>query len=604
MNEQDLELLAGELREKIIDTTAMNGGHLAASLGTVELTISLLRAFSPPKEPIVWDVGHQAYAYKLLTGRFEQFDTLRKKDGISGFPNRQESSYDVLTAGHASTSISAAVGLARAKELKGDRSCVVAVIGDGALTGGLSYEGLNNAGRLSRNLIVILNDNKMSISGNVGAMPRYLARIRTAPRYQRAKGKVERVLKKIPLIGNGLYRFLYGLKAHVRHLFYGSNLFENLGFSYYGPLNGHNISDLTDVFENVKKIDRPVLIHVVTEKGHGYGPARDNPDVFHGVSGFDVKTGKIKSAAPSFSSVFGEELCKLAMEDKSVCAVTAAMSEGTGLSDFSHQFPDRFFDVGIAEEHAVTFCGGLAAGGMNPVFAVYSTFLQRSYDQMIHDAALQKVKLTLAVDRAGIVGADGVTHQGLFDAAYLNTIPGIEVWSPTYFSELRAYLRHCLNAKDGVFAIRYPRGGEPQTISGYPPCPEYPFSLYGNGDTLLVTYGRLFTQAVQAAEILRNNGVRTAVLKLNRITPIDPEAINLSSRFHAVFFFEEGVKSGGIGESFGERLLESGFCGKWHLYAVDNGFVPHMTTDEALESLSLTAPQIAHSIRNALEGEM
>ena len=603
LSEQQLEALAGELRERIITTTSQNGGHLAASLGTVELTLALLKVFSPPNEPIVWDVGHQAYAYKILTDRRERFETLRQKDGISGFPNRQESPYDAMTAGHASTSISAALGLARAKELSGDKSCVVAVIGDGALTGGLSYEGLNNAGRLSRNLIVILNDNTMSISGNVGAMSRYLARIRTAPGYQRAKGRVERGLKKIPLIGNGLYRFLYGTKALVRHIFYGSNLFENLGFSYYGPLNGHNIGDLTDVFENVRQIERPVLIHIVTEKGHGYDPARENPDKFHGVSGFEIETGAIKPSEPSFSSAFGEELCSLAAECETICAATAAMAEGTGLSEFAQRYPARFFDVGIAEEHAVTFCGALAAGGMNPVFAVYSTFLQRGYDQLLHDAALQKIKLTLAVDRAGIVGADGATHQGLFDAAFLNTVPGIEVYSPANFIELRAMLRRCVMAKTGVYALRYPRGGEPEMPDSWQADALSSFSLFSEGEILIVTYGRIFSEAAKAAERLSEKGIRAAVLKLNRIVPIDPDAVETAKSFRGVFFFEEGIKRGGIGESFAESLLKSGFGGRWQLFAVDNAFLPHMTTSEALEALSLDANGIVRQIENALKGE-
>ncbi len=603
LSEKELEALAGELREKIIATTARNGGHLAASLGTVELTLALLSVFSPPRDPIVWDVGHQAYAYKILTDRRDRFSTLRQKGGISGFPNREESPYDAMTAGHASTSISAAVGLARAKELANDPGCVIAVIGDGALTGGLSYEGLNNAGRLSRNLIVVLNDNTMSISGNVGAMSRYLARIRTAPGYQRAKGRVERALKKIPLIGNGLYRFLYGTKALVRHLFYGSNLFENLGFSYYGPLNGHNIGDLRDVFENVRKIDRPVLIHIVTEKGRGYEPARENPGKFHGVSGFEIETGAIKPSEPSFSSVFGEELCTLAAEDETLCAATAAMTEGTGLSDFAKRYPARFFDVGIAEEHAVTFCGALAAGGRNPVFAVYSTFLQRGYDQLLHDAALQKIKLTLAIDRAGIVGADGATHQGLFDAAYLNTIPGIEVWSPAYFEELRVCLRRCVQAKEGLFAVRYPRGAQTAPPEDCRFDGDAPFTVFGEGEILLATYGRLFSEAAKAAAILREKGIRAAVLKLNRIVPIDEGAIEAAKRCRAVLFFEEGQRHGGIGESFADQLLEAGYRGAWKLFAIDNAFLPHMTTAEALESLSLDAGGIARQTETTLKGE-
>ncbi len=425
LSSEQLKRLCSEIRSCIIHTVSTNGGHLASNLGVVELTVALHRVFSSEKDRIVWDVGHQSYTHKMLTGRGDRISTIRTKDGLSGFPNREESPYDPFTCGHSSTSISSALGLAKAKELNGDDGYVVAVIGDGALTGGLAYEGLNNAGRLKRNFIVVLNDNKMSISRNVGSMARYLARIRTEPSYFRIKGNVENALDHIPVVGTPMHHVLTKSKSVLKQLLYNSTIFEDMGFYYYGPFDGHDLDKMIEVFTNVKSINHPVLLHVVTQKGRGYSYAEHNPGAFHGVSKFNIKTGKPLFSGPSFSAVFGDTLCGFA-EDRSdrICAVTAAMQSGTGLTDFAKKFPERFFDTGIAEEHAVTFCGGLAVGGMLPVFAVYSSFLQRGYDQMIHDVALQHVKVVLAVDRAGVVGEDGQTHQGIFDASYLNTIPG------------------------------------------------------------------------------------------------------------------------------------------------------------------------------------
>lgn len=591
-----LEQLCAEIREQIIQTVSSNGGHLASNLGVVELTVALHRVFQSPEDKVVWDVGHQSYTHKMLTGRMDRIGTIRTRGGISGFPNRMESPHDPFTSGHSSTSISAALGIFKAKELKGEPGHVVAIIGDGALTGGLAYEGMNNAGRLHKNFIVVLNDNKMSISRNVGSMARYLARIRTKPSYFKMKGNIENILDHIPGVGKPFRHALTKSKSVLKQLLYNSTIFEDMGFYYYGPFDGHDTEKLIEVFNNVKSIQHPVLIHVLTRKGKGYAFAEENPKAFHGISSFDVKTGKPVKSAGSFSSVFGSKLCSLASEDERICAITAAMQEGTGLKDFSEKFPERFFDTGIAEEHAVTFAGGLACGGMLPVFAVYSSFLQRGYDQVIHDVALQRVKVVLAVDRAGIVGEDGETHQGIFDTAFLRTVPGITIYSPSYYDELQSCLRQALYECDGLAAVRYPRGEQffrPFDFHGSREA----FDLYGteSSDIVLVTYGRLFSNACQALAVLKGKGIDVQILKLNRIFPIAPEAIRSVLNAKAVFFFEEGIAQGGIGECFAYLLSQASYTGKFYLRAI-NGFVMHETMAQALEQLGLSAGGIAELI--------
>jgi 1-deoxy-D-xylulose-5-phosphate synthase len=586
---EQLRQLCAEIRAKIIRTVSSNGGHLASNLGVVELTVALHRVFSSPDDKIVWDVGHQSYTHKILTGRCDRISTIRTQGGLSGFPNRQESPYDPFSSGHSSTSISAALGLAKAKDLSGEKGHVVAVIGDGALTGGLAYEGLNNAGRFKKNFIVILNDNKMSISRNVGSMARYLAQLRTEPSYFRFKGNVEKILDHIPGIGPHLQMALTRSKAVLKQILYNSTIFEDMGFYYYGPFDGHDIERLIEVFSNVKNIDHPVFLHVLTRKGKGYSYAENDPGAFHGISKFNIETGKsYSSASINFSSVFGHCLCGLAEKDPRICGITAAMKSGTGLTEFARRFPDRFFDTGIAEEHAVTFCGGLAVGGMLPVFAVYSSFLQRGYDQLIHDIAIQHVKVVLAVDRAGIVGEDGVTHQGIFDAAFFNTIPGITVFAPSFYDELDLCLRTALYQVPGFAAVRYPRGGQLFRPYDFRPSGRA-FDLYGEKktETVIVTYGRLFSFACLACSELNRKGDRTAVVKLNRIKPVDPEAVRQASGAKQVFFFEEGIQQGGIGEHFGFLLGQAGFAGKFYLRAI-NDFVAHATMRQALEALGLT----------------
>ncbi len=433
---EQLDVLCTQIRERLIQTTAKTGGHLASNLGTVELTVALHRVFDCPDDQIVWDVGHQCYTHKLLTGRREQFSTLRQEGGLSGFPKRKESEYDAFIAGHSSTSISVASGLARAKKLQNDQHHVIAVIGDGAFTSGLAFEGANNAARFGDNLIVILNDNKMSISKNVGSFSKYLSKIRARPAYFRTKDRVESICNHLPLIGKPLNQLLVWLKTTMKTVVYGSNWFEDMGFCYLGPIDGHNMETLCDVLQRAKNLHRPVFLHIETQKGKGYSYAEENPGEYHGTSGFDIDTGKsFSSASTNFSNEFGLYLTELAKRDERICAITAAMKYGTGLNHFSRAFGQqgRFFDVGIAEPHAVTFAGGLAANGMLPVFAVYSSFLQRCYDQIIHDLSIEQQHVVIGIDRAGIVGSDGETHQGLFDVAMLSSVPGITLYSPATY---------------------------------------------------------------------------------------------------------------------------------------------------------------------------
>ena len=604
MGRQELEQLCDEMRELIIHTVSGNGGHLASNLGVVELAVALGVAFQPPQDAIVWDVGHQSYPYKLLTGRYQDFHTLRQEGGLSGFPCREESVYDSFTSGHSSTSISSALGLSEAGHQQGKDGHVVAVIGDGALTGGLAFEGLNNAGQLHRNLIVILNDNTMSISKNVGSLARYLSHMRTQPGYIKAKSSVEDALRRLPLIGKPVADLMRRIKRSLKRILYSSNVFSDLGFAYYGPFDGHNIRELTDILQAAKLLRKPVLLHVRTYKGKGYQYAEQSPTLYHGLSGFDVDTGETGEQAQSFSDVFGSTLCELAGKNEKLCAVTAAMAEGTCLSEFRRQFRSRFYDVGIAEGHAVTFAGGLAAGGMLPVFAVYSTFLQRGYDQLIHDVSLQNTKILLAIDRAGVVGEDGKTHQGLFDAAFLQTVPKVTLYSPTYFQELRKQLALLSDSGHGICAIRYPRGKELYRPKGFHGSTQA-FDLWGESQAKIcvVTYGRLFSFAAEALERLRKRNVLVKLIKLNRIIPLDQEAVKAALSCRWTFFFEEGIRKGGIGERFGCELLESGYQGRYILRAVDDPFIAHAPMFRALERLGFSAVGMEKTVLETLEKE-
>ncbi len=601
MTDEELTALCGEIRRILVDTVAQNGGHLASNLGVVELTVALHSVFDTPADKIVWDVGHQAYAHKILTGRREQIHTIRRENGLSGFPKRSESRYDCFNTGHSSTSVSAAYGLACADELRKGQHYTIAVIGDGALTGGLAFEGLNNAARSDNRLIVILNDNKMSISQNVGSVARYLSRLRIKPSYLRAKTRMHR-LEKLPLLGKPLTRGIRRFKNWLRDEFFGgkNNMFRQLGFCYYGPYDGHDITQLRSALKAAKRKHDPVLLHVCTKKGKGYEFAEKNPKDFHGISSFDIETGETRSSQRGYSDVFGECLCRYAQQDKNICAITAAMSLGTGLSTFSKTYKDRFFDVGIAEEHAVTFAAGLAAGGALPVFAVYSTFLQRSYDQILHDAALQQLHIVLAVDRAGIVGEDGETHQGIYDVAFLNTISGVTVYAPSCFRELEYALHKALYETSGVAVVRYPRGTEGYIPEDFP-IGSKPFQTCGNREApiLAVTYGREFSQVCRAQELLRQEDIDICVLKLNTVKPLAAGAVMLAKRFERCYFFEEGIRSGGVGETYGFELYQSGYTGRYTLTAI-NGCVCQAKTEASLHRLGLDAEMIAVKIKNDL----
>jgi 1-deoxy-D-xylulose-5-phosphate synthase len=601
----ELEQLCSEIREKLISTVSANGGHLASNLGVVELTVAIHRAFNSPKDQIVWDVSHQSYAHKLLTGRRDKFATIRQFGGISGFTKPCESEHDPYGAGHSSTSISAASGLARAKTIKKEDGFVVAVIGDGALSGGLAYEGLNNAGRNHDKLIIILNDNKMSISKNVGAMTRHLALLRIKPWYFKVKDFVEKIIEHTPFVGGRIRNALVASKSAIKNALYHSTIFEEMGLIYLGPIDGHNIEQTMRVLERAKALNRPALIHVMTVKGKGYTFAENNPGAFHGVSKFDIDTGDMISPASSetYTETFGKSLCLFAESDLRVCAITAAMADGTGLAGFAEQYKNRFFDVGIAEEHAVVFAAGLARNGMLPVFAVYSTFLQRTYDQIIHDAALQKLKVVFAVDRAGIVGEDGETHQGIFDAAFLSSVPGMTVYSPSTKSELQNSLCAAMYESQGPAAVRYPRGAPADSPADFHPSFGN-FDIYsaGNGsDILIVTYGRLFFEAARATKLLEHLNINVAVLKLNRINPIDDACFDICRYYKKIIFFEDGIRAGGIGEHFGIGLLDHGLIVNYSLHAIKNQFVEQGSVGRLLSELGLDAEGMVKEVLCACE---
>lgn len=597
--------LADEIRKTLIKTVSETGGHLASNLGVVELTIALHKVFNSPHDKIVWDVGHQVYVHKLLTGRYDRINTLRQHGGLSGFSNPDESEHDIFFSGHSSTSVSAAYGIAQANKIKGNKNYAIAVIGDGAFTGGMVYEALNNAGRERSRLIVILNDNDMSISKNVGSLAKHLAVIKARPSYFRMKAKTEQIINKIPLVGVKLSNAIFRLKTGVKRLFYkSSTMFEDLGFRYMGPIDGHNIEVLTDALEGAKSADYPILLHIKTVKGKGYDFAELEPSVFHGISKFDIDTGEFRSTGTNFSNEFGSLMCNFAGNDRRVCAVTAAMSLGTGLENFENLFSSRFFDVGIAEEHAVTFCSGLAKGGMLPVFAVYSAFLQRSYDQLVHDAALQRLKIVLAIDRAGFVTGDGETHHGILDVPFLNTIPGVTVYSPTLYSEMRNAFVKALYHEPSVVAVRMFKGSEPTLPDDFYPSFE-DFDVYGDPDAKIsvVTYGRLFAEAATALNALKEKNINIKVLKLNKIKPISNDAVSAVLDSSHVFFYEESEMSGGAGEIFNMMLTKEKFSGNFILKAVDDKFVPHATTEILMNEFGFDSQSIVNYISEVICNE-
>ncbi|KAA0894979.1 1-deoxy-D-xylulose-5-phosphate synthase [Oryzomonas rubra] len=562
-----LPAVAAELRTMIIETCAKNGGHLAPSLGVVELTIALHRTFNSPADKIIWDVGHQAYAHKILTGRRERFPTLRTLNGITGFPKRAESPHDAFGVGHSSTSISAATGYAAARDLDERRNKVIAVIGDGSMTGGMAYEGMNNAGALAKDLIVVLNDNEMSIAENVGALSTFLSRTSSSEFVYRFKKNTEAFLKRMD-VGKGVLHVARKLEESFKGLFTPGMMFEAFGFNYIGPIDGHDLPKLLETLEGIKKFHDPILIHVLTKKGKGYKPAEDNPSLFHGVGPFEIETGKVlkgKGGAASYTAIFGNTLCKLAAEDERIVAITAAMPDGTGLSGFAKEYPERFFDMGIAEQHGVAFAAGLAASGLRPVFAVYSTFLQRAYDLVFHDVCLQNLPVTFAVDRAGVVGSDGPTHHGAFDLSYLRHLPNMTLMAPKDENELQHMLTTALDL-GGPAAVRYPRGngyGVPldQTLA---PLPVGRAELLREGDDgVLLALGTMVYPALEAAgQLEKEHGMALAVVNARFVKPLDETLILGLARTHGrIVTLEENALQGGFGTAILELLEQHGLTG-------------------------------------------
>ncbi|MEE1329583.1 MAG: 1-deoxy-D-xylulose-5-phosphate synthase [Acutalibacteraceae bacterium] len=591
LNELEMPLLCQEIRDCIVHTVSKNGGHLASNLGAVELTVALHRSFSSPEDAIIFDVGHQCYTHKLLTGRFDKFSTIRTENGLSGYMRPDESEHDPFITGHSSNSISAAYGIYRAKKLKGESGTAVAVIGDGAMTGGMAYEALNNAGSGRSNFIVVLNDNKMSISRNVGALARTFTKMRNKPHYHAFKFALSHFLLAIPFVGKSLNNAFFQIKEGIKGLVYKNNVFTALGFNYLGPVDGHNIKAMEQLFKIAETYTRPSFIHVITTKGKGYAYAESSPKDYHGVSPFDVSRGAKANGRKTFSDIAGDTLCSLARNDDKVCAVTAAMTTGTGLTEFASLFKNRFFDVGIAEQHAVTFSAGLASKGMKPFFVVYSSFLQRGFDQIIHDIAIGGYSVKLLIDRAGIVGEDGETHQGMFDVSFLTSVPGANIYSPCYYGELQYDIKLAAGL-DGLCAVRYPRGCEKED-PGLDYTGDFTI-LNGSGKKAIVTYGRLFSDALEAKEQVPDINI----VKLNKIFPLSDKLVETLKNYNEIHFFEEGIKSGGIGELCASALLEKGYNGIYRIHAVDNKFVPTATVTAAIKGCGLDTDSMISAVKN------
>ncbi len=605
----ELEALASELRAFIVATVAKNGGHLAPSLGTVELTLALYSVFNFPHDKLIWDVGHQAYSHKILTGRRDSFASLRQKGGITGFPNRFESKYDAFGVGHASTSISAALGMAVSRDISGRKNEVIAVIGDGALTGGEAFEALNQAGDLGKKLIVILNDNEMSIDKNVGGMSEYLSRIRLNPQYSKAKRDMGTLLQSIPHFGDKALKTARIVKDSVRAALVPGSLFEELGFHYVGPIDGHNLSLLQEILQRARAMSGPVLIHVHTTKGKGYLPAENQPEKFHGIGKFDPATGEVikKPSPPSYTAVFGEAIVQLADKNPNLLAITAAMPTGTGLKNFSKIYPGRFFDVGIAEEHAVTLAAGMAADGKHPVVALYSTFAQRAYDQLMHDVCLQNLPVTLCLDRAGLVGADGPTHHGAFDLSYLRHMPNMTVFVPKDEAELRDMLATAV-AMDSPTAIRYPRGagiGVSLTADFKSiPIGKAEIISENDGEVAFLAVGPMVYKAKQAAEILAKSGIMATVINMRFVKPLDKAIIEtMAVSKKLLVTVEENVLAGGFGSAAAEVLADGDLLKHTSLIrmGIADTFVEQGTHDELLEICNLQPEQLAYKVKERIK---
>lgn len=601
---KELNALADEIREFLVEVVSKTGGHLAPNLGVVELTLGLHYALNAPQDKIVWDVGHQAYVHKIITGRRDQFTTLRQFGGLGGFPRREESEYDVFNTGHASTSISLALGLAISRDKRGSDETVAAVIGDGALTGGVAFEALNQAGHLTTELLVILNDNSWSIAPNVGALSSYLARLRLDPTYNRLRDEFEETIRRIPGIGERLVNLGEQFKESVKHLFVPGMIFEELGFKYVGPIDGHNIEQVAKAISLAKQIKKPVLIHVLTQKGRGYRLAEEQPDKFHGTAAFEVKTGEPckKSACPTYTQVFGETLVELAKGNEKIVAITAAMPSGTGLDIFRQAFPERVYDVGIAEQHAVTFSAGLAAGGLLPVVAIYSTFLQRAFDQSIEDVALQNLHVIFALDRSGLVGEDGPTHHGAFDLSYLRAIPNMIVMAPKDENELRQMLYTATQLSSPV-AIRYPRGagwaGKLEVLKSFEIGRA---EVLKNGkEVCLIAVGRMVQIALEASEVLGKSGLHPTVVNARFVKPFDEELLRELTCQHRLFVtLEDNALIGGFGEGIGSWLAENSWPVHFLPLGLPDRFIEHGSVAELFKTLSLDAQSVARQVEKKL----
>ena len=601
LNIQEKEELAKEIREYLIDIVSKNGGHLASNLGIVELTIAIHSVFNSPEDKIIWDVGHQSYVHKILTGRKEKMKSLRKMGGLSGFPKTSESKYDSFDTGHSSTSISVALGMARARDVLNKNNKVIAVIGDGSLTGGMATEALNDAGSSKTNITVILNDNEMSISKNVGGIPALLTKIRTKKTYKRSNNSIKRFFNKVPLIGKPVVNLAHIIKRGIKQAVIPNMYFEDIGFKYLGPVDGHNIEELENILNKSQNIEGPVLIHVITKKGKGYKFAEENPDKFHGTASFNKETGKlIKKKEKDYSRAFGEKLVKLALKDEKIVAITAAMKDGTGLKEFANKCPNRFFDVGIAEQHACGMIGGMAASGLKPVFAVYSSFLQRGYDQLIHDIALQNLPVTIGIDRAGIVGNDGETHQGLFDLSFLNQIPNFVVMAPKDFSELDKMIEFAINLKKPV-AIRYPRGGEGK--NKFDKCEDIKLGkaevIKKGKDLSIVTIGKMVDRAIDVSNKLKEKNIDAEIINARFLKPLDKETILDSiKKTKNVITIEDGILEGGLGTSVIELVNNSDLENiKVKTFGYNDCFVKHGNVNKIEKEYGLDTESITRNLK-------
>ena len=600
LNGEDLETLAGEIREFLVEKVSKTGGHLASNLGVVELTMALHLICDLPKDKIIWDVGHQSYTHKLLTGRKEGFEDLRSYGGMSGFPKRKESQCDAFDTGHSSTSISAGLGYVRARDLKHEDYTVISVIGDGSLTGGMAYEALNNASNLKTNFIVVLNDNHMSISENVGGMSRYLANLRTADIYTGLKKGVTNALQQVPVMGDRMIEHIRKTKSSIKQLVVPGMFFEDMGITYLGPIPGHNLPMLCKALKEAKKVEGPVLLHVMTTKGKGYEPAETAPDKFHGIGPFDIESGKVlaKKEGDTYTDVFGKVLCDEASRNPDIVAITAAMADGTGLARFKKHYPNRFFDVGIAEEHGVTFAAGLAAGGLKPVFAVYSSFLQRGYDQLIHDVALQNLPVVFGVDRAGLVGSDGETHQGIFDLSFLSNIPNMTVMSPKNKWELADMLRFALQMNSPV-AIRYPRG---KAYDGYEGCRErisYGKSewIFEGKEIAILSVGHMFEEAVKTRDKLIEQGYEPTLINMRFIKPIDEAMIEKVCQTHKLIaVIEENVQTGACGERVSEYVMRKMLPSHVLTLALPDDYIEHGSVDVLRKMTGIDSESMSEKI--------